>query len=98
MSPFDHGHTYKEPPMFARLVRRVLGAGRAARSALRRRVSAATKPAAPLLIAGALTDLRRSTPELVAENALLRQQLLVLRRGVTRPRCTSAHRTLLRWH
>ncbi len=81
--------------MLARLVRRVLGAGRAALSALRRRVSAATKPAAPILIAGALTDLRRSKPELVAENALLRQQLLVLRRSVTRPRCTSANRTLL---
>ncbi len=81
--------------MLARLVRRVLGAGRAALSALRRRVSAATKPAAPILIAGALTDLRRSKPELVAENALLRQQLLVLRRSVTRPRCTSADRTLL---
>ncbi len=81
--------------MLARLVRRVLGAGRAALSALRRRVSAATKPAAPLLIAGALADLRRSKPELVAENALLRQRLLVLRRSVTHPRCTSADRTLL---
>jgi hypothetical protein len=95
MSPFDHGHTHKEPPMLARLVRRVLGAGRAALSALRRRVSAATKPAAPVLMAGALADLRRSKPELVAENALLRQQLLVLRRSVTRPRCTPADRTLL---
>jgi len=81
--------------MLARLVRRVLGAGRAALSALRRRVSAATKPAALVLMAGALADLRRSKPELVAENALLRQQLLVLRRSATRPRCTPADRTLL---
>src|SRR5205823_15118596 len=63
--------------------------------ALRRRVPAATKPAAPILITGALTDLRRSKPELVAENALLRQQLLVLRRSVKRPRCTPTDRTLL---
>src|SRR5205823_13549190 len=63
--------------------------------ALRRRVPAATKPAAPILITGALTDLRRSKPELVAENALLRQQLLVLRRSVKRPRCTPTDRALL---
>src|SRR5215208_6387366 len=60
-------------------------------------------------IAGTLADLIRSRPELVAENALLRQQLLVLRRSVTRPRCTPTDRarlallivqpdTLLRWH
>src|SRR3954452_20052002 len=81
--------------MLARLVRRVLGTGRAALAALRRRGLAATRPAALVLIAGALTDLARSKPELVAENALLRQQLLVLRRSVKRPRCTPADRTLL---
>src|SRR3954452_10186553 len=81
--------------MLARLVRRVLGTGRAALAALRRRGLAATRPAALVLIAGALADLRRSKPELVAENALLRQQILVLRRGVKRPRCTPADRALL---
>jgi transposase InsO family protein len=39
--------------------------------------------------------LARSKPELVAENALLRQQLLVLQRSVPRPRCTPTDRTLL---
>jgi len=56
---------------------------------------AEAKPAAPALIAGAVVDLVRSKPELVAENALLRQQLLVLRRSVKRPRCTPADRALL---
>ena len=81
--------------MLARFVRRVLGTGRAALSALRRHVLAATQPAAPVLIAGALADLRRSKPALVAEHALLRQQRLVLRRSVKRPRCTPADRALL---
>ena len=81
--------------MLARLLCRVTGSARAALQALRRRLLVATKPAAPTLVAGALADLARSKPELVAENALLRQQLIVLRRSVPRPRCTQADRTLL---
>jgi putative transposase len=81
--------------MLARLLCRVTCTARAALQALRRRLLAATKPAAPTPAAGALADLVRSKPELVAENALLRQQLLVLRRSVQRPRCTAADRALL---
>ncbi len=81
--------------MLARFLRRVLGTSRAALHALRRRVLAATKPAATVLPVGALADLIRSKPELIAENALLRQQLLVLRRSVKRPRCTPADRARL---
>ena len=81
--------------MLARLLRDVTCTARAALQALRRRLLAATKPATPMLIAGALADLSRSKPELVAENALLWQQLLVLRRSVKRPRCTPTDRTLL---
>ena len=81
--------------MLARLLRRVRDTGRAVLSGLRRRVLAATKPAVAAPLAGALVDLARSKPELLAENALLRQQLLVLRRSVKRPRCTPADRALL---
>lgn len=35
-----------------------------------------------------LTDLTRTRAELLAENALLRQQLIILRRQVKRPACT----------
>jgi putative transposase len=42
-----------------------------------------------------LTDLVRSKSELVAENALLRQQLIILRRQVKRPVCTKTDRMLL---
>jgi putative transposase len=54
-----------------------------------------TKPAASSLISGTLTDLARKKSELVAENALLRQQLIILRRQVKRPVCTRADRMLL---
>jgi len=81
--------------MLARFLRRVLDTGRAVLSSLRRRVLTATRPATAAPLAGVLADLPRSKPELLAENALLRQQLLVLRRSVKRPRCTPADRALL---
>jgi transposase InsO family protein len=47
------------------------------------------------VLVGALADLTRGRSALVAENALLRQQLVVLRRSVKRPRCTPTDRALL---
>ena len=47
------------------------------------------------LVLGAATDLVRSRSELVAENALLRQQLIVLARSVKRPRISRSDRPLL---
>ncbi len=44
---------------------------------------------------GNMHDLIRSKPQLVIENALLRQQLSVLNRSVKRPRLTRADRALL---
>lgn len=81
--------------MSTRLLRRLLAAGRLAARALRRRLLAATRPAAAPLATGTLADLARTKPELLAEHALLRQQLLILRRQVKRPRCTQADRALL---
>jgi putative transposase len=46
-------------------------------------------------VAGAMMDLSRSKQQLMLENALLRQQLIVLRRQVNRPRLTNADRALL---
>ncbi len=54
-----------------------------------------TKPSNTALILGTLTDLFRSKSELVAENALLRQQLIILRRHMKRPACTKTDRKLL---
>jgi transposase InsO family protein len=61
----------------------------------RRRLAAATKPTSRSLLVGTLADLPRSKPQLIAENALLRQQLLILRRSAKRPRCAPADRALL---
>jgi putative transposase len=54
-----------------------------------------TRPTRHSLFAGALTDLARTRSELIAENALLRQHLIVLRRQVNRPVCTKKEQVLL---
>jgi hypothetical protein len=54
-----------------------------------------TKPLGTSLPLATLTDLGRSKSELIAENALLRQQLIILRRQVKRPSITRADRMLL---
>ena len=47
-----------------------------------------TKPLSSSLPLGTIADLGRSRSELMAENALLRQQLIILKRQVKRPACT----------
>ena len=54
-----------------------------------------TKPLRASLPLATLTDLGRSKSELIAENALLRQQLIVLKRQVKRPTFTTTDRLLL---
>ena len=82
-------------PLLARLLRSVIRTGRAALRTLGRCPAAATQPGAAALIAGALADPGRGKPELLAEDAPLRQRPLVLRRGVTRPRCSPTDRAVL---
>ena len=63
-----------------------------------RRVFGARLWARPVIgshVAGTGGDLVRSRAQLLGENALLRQQLLVLRRSVARPAVTRADRVLL---
>ncbi|MFI5274047.1 MAG: integrase core domain-containing protein [Ktedonobacterales bacterium] len=62
---------------------------------VRARFLAWIKPAGSGQVLGSLTDLARSKSELVAENALLRQQLIVLRRSVKRPTLTRTDRVLM---
>jgi hypothetical protein len=47
-----------------------------------------TKPSNAPLILGTLIDLARSRSDLLAENALLRKPLMILRRHMKRPVCT----------
>jgi len=74
--------------LFKRLIRLCL-------QSLHHRYVAWTKPDTTSLLLRTLTDLSRSKSELVAENALLRQQLIILRRQVKRPTCTRTDRMLL---
>src|SRR5918997_5856532 len=59
------------------------------------RLLAWLKPATGTPVGGALGDLVRTKAELVAENAFLRQQLIVLHRQVQRPVLTPADRRRL---
>ncbi len=81
--------------MLPQLAHRCAQLGRSLARAIRQRLIAATKPADQSVVAGTLADLVRGRPALIAEHAFLRQQLLILRRSVKRPRCTPADRALL---
>ena len=59
---------------------------------LQERVKHWTKPATSVLIIDILSDLTRSRADLVVENALLRQQLIVLNRQIKRPQLTNNDR------
>jgi putative transposase len=59
------------------------------------RLACWTKPLRTSLPLSTLTDLGRSKSELIAENALLRQQLIILKRQVKRPTFTRSDRILL---
>src|SRR5579871_1977927 len=56
-----------------------------------------TKPERTGVVLGALEDVPRGKRDVMLENALLRQQLIVLRRQVKRPALTSWDRLLVVW-
>jgi hypothetical protein len=62
---------------------------------LQRRFLRWTRPLPTSLLFGTIRDLARGKAELVAENALLRQQLIILRRQIKRPTCKKSDRILL---
>jgi len=54
-----------------------------------------TKPATATLAISTITDLPRKKSDLIVENAMLRQQLIVLKRSVKRPKLTNGDRVRL---
>jgi hypothetical protein len=70
--------------MFANVLSRLTRRPRTWVQAFRKHVAHWTKPATDSLILSTMADLLRSKPEFVAENMLLRQQLIVLQRTVKR--------------
>ncbi len=81
--------------MFAALLYDIRRLGQHLGYSLSRRLVAATAPSSTRLVVATLADLPRSKGALIAENALLRQQLVVLQRSVKRVHCTPADRVLL---
>src|SRR5687768_6486391 len=81
--------------MFRIMVNRVKQAMHTCAQALRTHISSSTKPRSTSLVYGSLSDLVRTKPQLIAENALLRQQLIVLNRSVSRPRLSDSDRSLM---
>jgi len=71
--------------MATTIVGAMKGHGTACLERIHRALLRWTKPATGTLAGGAIVDVSRSKAALVAENALLRQQLIVLRRQVKRP-------------
>ncbi len=59
---------------------------------IRRLIKQWSKPATLTLIPGIFSDPTRSRSDLVVENALLRQQLIILNRQVKRPQITNRDR------
>ncbi|MFZ0548956.1 MAG: hypothetical protein WAM60_26145 [Candidatus Promineifilaceae bacterium] len=51
-------------------------------------IKQSTKPETAVLATGVASDITRSRKDLIAENAILRQQLIVLKRQVKRPKFT----------
>ena len=60
-----------------------------------RRLRSWTKPITATPLGGAVTDVARSRRQLMLENALLRQQLLVLNRQVKRPKLRGQDRAVI---
>ncbi len=81
--------------MFAMICRALRQRAAASLCAAGQRFLAWLKPATGTPVGGALGDLVRTKAELVAENALLRHQLVVLRRQIKRPTLTPADRLRL---
>ena len=82
--------------MLAGVLHQVRHLARSTSEVIRSCVMRWLRPAAEgSVVLGAAVDLVRGKPELVAENALLRQPLIILTRSVKRPRLTQADRARL---
>ena len=56
-----------------------------------------TQPLKDTLVGGTVSDVVKGKPELIAENALRRQQLIVVKRQVKQPQLKERDRLLLWW-
>jgi transposase InsO family protein len=59
---------------------------------IKNKIKQLTKPVTPSLAAGTVSDISRSKADLMVENAILRQQVIVLNRQVKQPKLTNGDR------
>jgi hypothetical protein len=86
----------KDPAMLLnKILRQVVAIVEPLVKKLETQVKAWTKPTTDSLAGGAAADLVKSKEQLIMENTLLRQQVIVLKRQVARPRLTAKDRGLL---
>jgi hypothetical protein len=78
-----------------RMIETIIDAWKQLVNHLKQLVKHYTKPLTSGLVISALSDTTRSRVDLIAENALLRQQLIILKRQVKRPLLTQPERTRL---
>ncbi len=57
-----------------------------------RRFKAWTEPSSDSMVGGVVADLVKSKPQVILENAFLRQQVIVLKRQIARPQLTAKDR------
>jgi len=77
------------------MFRTIINACKKVINVVKEQIKKLLKPAPVAIAAGALADLPRSKSDLIVENAILRQQIIVLKRTVKRPKLNPGDRTSL---
>jgi putative transposase len=81
--------------LLKKVLRQIAAIAQPIEKKLETQVKAWTKPTTDSLVVGTAADLVKSKKQLIMENALLRQQVIVLKRQVARPQLTAKDRSLL---
>jgi hypothetical protein len=76
------------------MIKALIGSLKRFASRVKQYVKQWSKPAFPSMAVESRSDLRRSRKDLIIENAILRQQLIVLNRQVKRPQLTQGDRVI----
>jgi hypothetical protein len=95
LGPIPHPTKGNQPMFFKRLAQQIKSCVVRVVRNIEQRFKQWTKPSNESLVAGTLADVTRGKGELIAENALLRQQVIILQRQTKRPQLTPRDRGLL---
>src|SRR5260370_40765500 len=81
--------------LFQNVVSQITKIAQSVLNALDRRARPWTEPASDSMVGGVAVDLVKSKRQVILENAFLRQQVIVLKRQIARPRLTTQDRSVL---